>query len=373
MVHTITPVVHGGNRRRWAASVTLHVLGATVSAAAFGAALGGTGLLLGAPWGGAGLLLAAAAAALYAARELVGLPIPVPERRRQVPEWWRTFFPPPVAAFLYGTGLGVGFLTFVRHGTLAAVAVAAVAWGDPVTGAVAVGAFGLARATTLVLVTRARTADDVSRVVDRLDRLAGSRLPAAANGVALAAMTAILAWTALPVQPLDAGPLPAAALAMAFAWSAGAKLLGPRRWRATMEAHGLGPRLTGTGAVAVPGTELAVPLLVVAGQDRIAGMLAAILLLAFSAAVVRLRLRTGTRVPCGCFGGHRARDYRILLVRNAALLSVSLAAVLAGTARVGLVLRAPSPHELIPAALTILAAGLGAWIVRRSRLLARTR
>src|ERR687894_208711 len=102
MVETIAPVVHGERRSRWWAAVGLHALGATVAAAAFGA-------LLGAPWGAAGLTVVIAVAALYAARELFGVPVPLPDRRRQVPEWWRTFFPASISSFLYGLGLGIGF------------------------------------------------------------------------------------------------------------------------------------------------------------------------------------------------------------------------------------------------------------------------
>src|SRR4029453_15438710 len=79
-----------------------------------GAARRGGGLL-GAPWGVAGAVLVGASAAAYLAREF-GAPVPVPQLRRQVPDWWRTFFPPNVAAFLYGIGLGPGFLTYLSHG-----------------------------------------------------------------------------------------------------------------------------------------------------------------------------------------------------------------------------------------------------------------
>ena len=101
MVETITPVVHGGNRNRWVVSVLVHVAGATAAAAVFGSLLAAAGALLGAPWGVPGVALVAASAGLYLAREL-GVPVPVPQLRRQVPDWWRTFFPPHVAAFLYG-------------------------------------------------------------------------------------------------------------------------------------------------------------------------------------------------------------------------------------------------------------------------------
>src|SRR5688500_19590278 len=83
MVQTITPVVHGGRRSRWQAAVALHVLGAGVSAAAFGAVLGTAGSILGAPWGTVGAFLVGGIALLYAAGEIVGFPVPIPDRRRQ--------------------------------------------------------------------------------------------------------------------------------------------------------------------------------------------------------------------------------------------------------------------------------------------------
>ncbi|HET6776893.1 MAG TPA: hypothetical protein VFH81_03875, partial [Actinomycetota bacterium] len=75
MVETITPMVHGGSRRKWGTAVGAHALGATLSAGAFGAALGWVGAVLGAPWGVSGLAVMTAAAAIYAARELFGLPV----------------------------------------------------------------------------------------------------------------------------------------------------------------------------------------------------------------------------------------------------------------------------------------------------------
>ena len=50
MVETISPVGYGG-RARWGVALALHVVGATVTAAAFGAALGLIGAALRAPWG----------------------------------------------------------------------------------------------------------------------------------------------------------------------------------------------------------------------------------------------------------------------------------------------------------------------------------
>lgn len=192
MVQTITPAVHGGRRLSYVGSVALHALGATVSAAALGAVLGTAGAALGAPWGSVGLLVVAAVAALYALREAAGLPLPLPQLRRQVPEWWRSFFSPPIAALLYGLGLGVGFLTYLTFGTFVAVCAAAVASGDPLVGASALGLFGLARALSILVGGHRRELEAVAR----LEQLADGGLPRAANAVALAGICG-LALTSL--------------------------------------------------------------------------------------------------------------------------------------------------------------------------------
>ncbi|HEX2032249.1 MAG TPA: MauE/DoxX family redox-associated membrane protein, partial [Actinomycetota bacterium] len=271
MVQTITPVVHGGRRGRWAVSVALHALGGVVAAAAFGATLGAGGRLLGAPWGWAGVAAAVAVAGLYAARELLDLSIPLPDRHRQVPEWWRAYFPPPLSAFLYGAALGVGFLTFLRHGTLVAVAVVAVASGDPALGAIAVGAFGIARGLSVAVVASGRTDERVGRVIDRLDRLAMSGWPRLVNGVALLAVGTAVVVAGLPADA--SGPHPALPLVLAavFGWAAVAKAARPAAWREALRGYRL-PRAIGRPALlGVPASEAAVAALVLAGPPRAAG------------------------------------------------------------------------------------------------------
>jgi hypothetical protein len=191
MVTTIDPVVHGDNRKRYVATLALHVLGATVAATAFGALLGGIGYLLGAPWRTWGAILVAVVAAVYSLREAAGLPIPVFDRRRQVPEWWRTFYSPPVAGLLYGLGLGIGFMTFLTFGTFVAVAITAVASGGPVTGALVCGPFGLARGLSVLVAARRGG----GAALDRLDRLSGTLAPRLVNAATLVGIAAAAAMT----------------------------------------------------------------------------------------------------------------------------------------------------------------------------------
>jgi hypothetical protein len=190
MVETIAPVVHGTRRAKYWGSVFTHVLGAVAAAAVVGAALGGLGYLLRAPWGRGGAIFVGALALTYAAREAVGLPVPLLDRGRQVPEWWRTFFSPPVAAFLYGVGLGSGFFTFLTFGTFIAVAGAAVATGRPAVGALLCAPFGLARAISVAAAHAARADAEPGEIVDRLEALAATPLPRAVNAGALGALGA---------------------------------------------------------------------------------------------------------------------------------------------------------------------------------------
>ena len=119
--------------------------------------------------------------------------MPLPNLRQQVPDWWRTFFPPVVASFIYGLGLGVGFLTYLSFGTLVAVAAVAVASGSPPLGAVLLGSFGLARGLSVLVSASATKTETVGVVTDRLDRLALSRWPRLLNGTILAVVAAIAA------------------------------------------------------------------------------------------------------------------------------------------------------------------------------------
>ena len=362
MVETITPVVHGGSRGRWGISLALHAIGAAVAAAIVGSLLAGAGALLGAPWGVPGDVLVVAAAALYVAREL-GAPLPVPQLRRQVPDWWRTFFPPHVAAFLYGLGLGPGFLTYLGHGTVVVVSVAAFASGRPLLGAAVLAPFGLARGLGPALAFGVRSPSDAAALVERLDRSASRASWRIANALAL---SLVLVVTILEVRTIDApsevGAVAAAAVALTFGAAAVAKLARRAAWRRTLGSYGLrsGARLLGFG---VPAVELGITALVLAGLGSSAGLLSMVVVLAFSGAILLGRVRAGRRLECGCFGGSSTRDYRLLLARNLALAGVALVAWKAGE-DLPLVrsLGEPAGGDLIPLALVVLGLALAAWV-----------
>jgi hypothetical protein len=364
MVETITPVVHGG-RGRWAGALALHVLGATLAAGVFGAILGGIGMLLGAPWGRAGAVAVAVAAFVYTLHELTRVTVTVPQLRRQVPEWWRTFFSPPLTALLYGVGLGVGFLTYLGHGTLVVVAAAAIAIGDPWWGAVLVGTFGLARGASAIL---AYGVDSEEAGRDLVERLVGRSDVArrAANGAALVVIG--LAATVVAVRSAgDAGAFASAVLAASFAWASATKLLGGDRWRRALRAHDLPSAIERLASWATPLVELAVPALAVLGLRRASAVWALVLLVVFSAEVARVRIRVGPSVPCGCFGGRREIPASTQLLRNAALGAVAVLALVAAPDALLLPWPGvPSGADVIPAVLATIGLIVAGWTAWRS-------
>jgi hypothetical protein len=120
-------------------------------------------------------------------------------------------------------------------------------------------------------------------------------------------------------------------LGVTFGWSGIVKIAGAERWKQAVRRYRL-PRLLKVIAIlAVPWLELGVAALVASGHERAAAGVALAMLAPFSAAIVRLRIvNHAVAVPCGCLGVRgRVRDYRVLLLRNAALAVVALF-VLAG-------------------------------------------
>jgi hypothetical protein len=266
--------------------------------------------------------------------------------------------------------LGVGFLTYLRHGTLVAVAALAVISGDPGLAALILVPFGLARGLTVLLAAPGVSAEGVGSVMARLDALALSDVPRRVNGIALVALGSVAAASAplVAVRGPEGSGLAAELVALVFAWAAIGKVLRFRRWRGQILGYGL--PAAGTLAVAVPLAEAGVPVLVVGDFPTAAGALALGLLAAFSAAILRARRLRGDRLPCGCFGGGDRRDYRLLLARNLALGAVAAAALADPDRRpwadVG-------PAELLPAVLLAVGLAVTAFLLREVRRLALAR
>ena len=122
-----------------------------------------------------------------------------------------------------------------------------------------------------------------------------------------------------------------AALGVIFGWAAATKLVRRREWRRSLADHHL-PHVVGSVArTAVPAAEGVVAVTAILGYARFSGVLAAGLLVAFTASTVRARRFADGQVPCGCFGGRRSRDWKVLVARNLALLGLSVATLTGGS------------------------------------------
>ena len=234
----------GGGRRR----LTLFAC-ATFAA---GALLGGVvtfGALstVGAALHGAGaavpVVVAAAIAGAAALGEARGVRI-VPQVRRQVPEPWRRLLPLPLAAWLYGILLGLGFTTFVLTLAVWALAGISVALGDPALGLVIGLGFGIGRALPVVaLAPVARRPIGVRAVALMAER------PVVLRGLRLADAAALTACAAV----IAAGP--AAASVVVAAGSDPSTAGNDLAWKAPT---GAGMLRRGAGVITLPGSDPAI-------------------------------------------------------------------------------------------------------------------
>ena len=197
MVETIGPTGHTGGRRTTIAALASFVPGALLGGVATFGALAIAGSLLHGAGGRIAYAVAAAIALLAAVAEARGLRI-VPQIRRQVPEHWRRVMPLPLAAFLYGVLLGLGFTTFVLSFGVWALAGISLALGEPSAG-IAIGlAFGAGRALPVLALAPFCDREAGIRLTELMtQRPAIYRGFRAGDALALAAVGAA-ALTALP-------------------------------------------------------------------------------------------------------------------------------------------------------------------------------
>ena len=158
-------------------------------------------------------------------------------------------------------------------------------------------------------------------------------------------------------------------LAGAFAWAGTMKVLEPERWRLDLVSYQVSRLFRVPAFLLLPWIELGISLALVAGAARSGAVLAIGLLGIFCVAIVRARLVLGSdKLGCGCFGGTRIRDYRLLLARNLALAALAGMIIVSSgrhpsIAR-GLDLGGPGA---LPLLLSILAVIAVAWIVWQMR------
>jgi hypothetical protein len=158
--------------------------------------------------------------------------------------------------------------------------------------------------------------------------------------------------------------LSASALMLVFVWAAAAKVVRFRAWRRALAGYGLHGATERLAAPAVPALEAAAALTLAFVSIKVGAALSLVLLGGFSLAVLRARAQRGNRLPCGCFGRTKARDYRLMLGRNAVLV-IPAAAVLLSEETHGLLfgMEVPAAGEIIPALLAALGIGIVVFVL----------
>jgi len=222
MIDTLGPNGHPGGRRRTVAACAAFALGAPLGGAVTFGGLAALGALAQShPGGDVAIGIAVAIAVASAALDALGVRI-APQLRRQVPESWRRVLPLPVAAFLYGILLGLGFTTYVLSFALPALAAVSLVVADVGLGLVLGVAFGIGRALPIVALAPVADREVGARALDamaaRPGLLRGARL---IDAVALLAVAAALAGgtaSAAVQQVAQPAGLPSADAAT-LAWS----------------------------------------------------------------------------------------------------------------------------------------------------------
>jgi hypothetical protein len=160
MAMTINPAVSGGKQGWLRHSGALFVgvfVGGVISMAAVLAVFAAARVFLSSH----GLALAAAAVIVWAALHDLGVPIPLPYRPRQVPDWFREVFPPGVVAVAFGGMLGVGFLTLFTYSTHLAILMAIPFIPSFGTMLAVIGLFAFGKTLVLAGVANVSTLEDI--------------------------------------------------------------------------------------------------------------------------------------------------------------------------------------------------------------------
>lgn len=189
MVQTFPAVRRATNGWTVTLALTAFITSSAGAGAVLGLILGVAGQLIPLPFRG-GLLVGTA---LIAVAIELGLPLPRPQRRRQVPSAWRDRLPPPVFVSLYGALLGAGVFTFVPHATLYVV-LAGAALAGPLPGAFIMLVYGGARSLP-VLWTIHWQIDDAAYGGLALTRW--DRSVRRVNAAAVVAATVVFGWSGL--------------------------------------------------------------------------------------------------------------------------------------------------------------------------------
>ncbi|MPZ68402.1 MAG: hypothetical protein GEU71_02610 [Actinobacteria bacterium] len=153
-------------------------------------------------------------------------------------------------------------------------------------------------------------------------------------------------------------------VAVLFGWAAVNKIARRGRWIEALSGYQLPAPLVRFFSIAVPLAEVSIVVLMLSGRTKVGGAAAVVLLSSFSGAIVRARAARGDRLPCGCFGGNRTLDFKLMLMRNALIGALAAITLFGPGVSVLSDWDPPAGGELVPFILVLIGAGLFTWLGR---------
>lgn len=161
MALTINPAVCGA-RHRWFTHWVVFAIGTLIGSLIALVLVIAVGDALEAAAGRTTLRAVLAAGTAWAALHDLGVPLPLPYRQRQVPEWLRDALPQGVVAFVFGVMLGVGFLTLFTYSAHAAMLASLPILSSLRSVLVVLATFAVAKSLVLATAAGTRSLDQVS-------------------------------------------------------------------------------------------------------------------------------------------------------------------------------------------------------------------
>jgi cytochrome c biogenesis protein CcdA len=152
MIGQITPLVQVAGRRTWFIATLGHGIGMVMSAAILGFVLGTLGLALGVNSPSPMVTLLGGGVLVLCALRDVGVGrLRAPTLQRQTPRWFRDVFGPFWGSLAWGLDLGQGWTSHILFTGYYGLVAWAVLLGNPLEGALLLGAYGLGRVVPVLL------------------------------------------------------------------------------------------------------------------------------------------------------------------------------------------------------------------------------
>jgi hypothetical protein len=179
MLGSLTPLGERSRGNRWLATLAWFSAASSLTGALIGAAVGGAGRIVAPAPSVAALVILAVGTAAGVCLDLGLFQIPLPTPRRQVNDAWLHSYRGWVYGAGFGAQLGAGYATVINSSALYIATAAAFLSRDAWHGAVILGAYGSARALSVLPAGTVNEPKALAALLRRGDALRGTVFKAA--------------------------------------------------------------------------------------------------------------------------------------------------------------------------------------------------